>query len=114
MLPKRNRLTKKEFNMVFSEGSSVSGKIGYIMYSRYQSQKIAKISCVVSGDEATTSIKRTRIRRRAYAVVEDMLDNIPGIYSIIWFLPGQAESIDIDNLRDSFTDLLHKSSIINN
>jgi ribonuclease P protein component len=114
MLAKRNRLTKKEFDTVFSAGSSVSGKVGYIMYVRDQSQETAKISCVVSGNEAKTSIKRTRIRRRGYAVVEDMLDNIPSDYSIIWFLPGQAESMQMSKLRESFSDILRKSSITDN
>lgn len=109
MLPKNNRLSQKKFDHVYNKGESVSGGIGYIKI--LQTDPPTRISCVVSGDEAKTSVKRTRIRRRGYAAVEEFIDDIPGQYSIVWFLPARAASVSIDKLRDSFVRMLQTADV---
>jgi len=109
MLPKKNRLSRKQFDHVYTDGVSVSGGIGYIKILR--TEKPAQISCVVSSNEADTSVERTRVRRRGYAAVEKIINKIPSKYSIIWFLPARAELVSIDNLRAGFTDILDKHGV---
>ena len=109
MLPKKNRLSQKEFDFVYNQGESVSGDTGYIKFLKTDAP--TKVSCAVSTDAVKTSVDRTRIRRRGYAVVEKVVDHISPAYSIIWFLPANTDAKSFDDLRDSFGDVLRAANI---
>jgi len=110
MLPKKNRLSQKEFDYVYNQGESVSGDTGHIKFLKTDTP--TKVSCAVSTDAVKTSVARTRIRRRGYAVVEKVVDDIPPAYSIIWFLPANTDAKSFDDLRDSFTGMLREAKIL--
>jgi len=110
MLPKQNRLSRDEFDRVYNNGESVSGDIGHIKF--LQTEKPAKVSCVVSTDAVNKSVTRTQIRRRAYAAIKQTIDDIPKKYSIIWFLPAEAKKRPLNELRTSFVNMLTESDII--
>ena len=109
MLPKKNRLSQKEFDYVYNQGESVSGDTGYIKFLKTDAP--TKVSCAVSTDAVKTSVARTRIRRRGYAAVEKVVESIPPAYSIIWFLPANTDAKPFDDLRASFTDMLQAANI---
>jgi len=109
MLPKKNRLSKKEFNQTYTHGENISGDTGYMKITKTHAP--TKVSCVVSSNEADTSTERTRVRRRGYAAVEDSIDDIPDEYNVIWFLPASAESGSLADLCAAFTDMLDKHGV---
>ena len=109
MLPKKNRLSQKEFDYVYNQGDSISGDIGHIKFLKTDTP--TKVSCAVSTDAVKTSVARTRIRRRGYAAVEKVVDDIPPAYSIIWFLPANTDAKPFGDLRASFDDMLRAANI---
>lgn len=103
MLPKTKRLNREEFDNVYESGSSVQTDVGY---AKYASTKRRQVACVVSKSDVKKSVDRTRIRRRAYAVVQEYFAQIPNGISIIWFLPKKAQTIKNQYLEDAFKQIL--------
>jgi ribonuclease P protein component len=103
MLPKTKRLNREGFDKVYESGSSVQTDVGY---AKYASTGRRQVACVVSKSNVKKSVDRTRIRRRAYAVVQEYFSQIPDGISIIWFLPKKAQAIEKQYLEDSFKNIL--------
>jgi ribonuclease P protein component len=103
MLPKKQRLNRNDFEHIYESGNSVQTDIGYAKFAHLDKTNVA---CVVSKDELTNSVDRTRARRRAYGVVEDYFTQIPDGVSIIWFLSDSALTVDIMEIEKSFKDII--------
>ncbi len=103
MLPKDKRLSRQQFETVYDTGSSVQTDIGYAKFARTDKTRVA---CVASKDELKNSVDRTQVRRRGYAVVGEYFQEIPQGVSIIWFLPQEAKTVDINTLKQVFENIL--------
>ncbi len=104
MLPKKNRLTKKEFDMVYKNGKNIRGQVGYFKVLPWN--KEIKIACAVSKKAVRKSAHRTRIRRRGYVAFEKKQASLPENTGVIWFLPQEAEEVDFSILLDSVSQLI--------
>lgn len=104
MLSKESRLNSNEFETIYETGRSTSGRLGYIKFGRIDNGP--KVACTVPNQTDLTSVDRTRIRRRGYAVVADHFEKIPGNCGVIWFLEPEGLNISYPQLSDVFASFV--------
>lgn len=104
MLSKNRRLDTNEFNSVYKNGKNVNLSVGYIKIVEFDGE--TKISCTASKKKVKNSVHRTKIRRRGYAAVKKVLDNLPSGYHVIWFLPAEALDVEFLELEKSVEEMI--------
>jgi len=75
MLKKENRLTTKEFDLVFKEGKKFFSK--NFMFMKIEDKDSLKISTTVSKKIYKTAVKRNEARRKIYKILRENLEKIP-------------------------------------
>lgn len=88
MLPKSNRLTRKDFEILFRAGKKASNKDFFARF--YFLKDIKKTGCgfkvavVTSSKISKKAVVRNRIRRRVYASFRRLLPSLPSIWSNVF------------------------------
>lgn len=79
MLPRKERLSRKEFNRFFSFGKKIPSASFTLVYTPHEK---LYTSVVVSKKTARTAVARNKARRRVYDIVRKARDeqNIHGVY----------------------------------
>lgn len=110
MLPRNNRVSRKEFPVYPTRGFRVSSPL--FTAAIYPREHGVGISVVVSKKTAKTAVLRNRIRRRLYATVAPFLKTfVHG--SIIVFYPNiNAGQVPIDILKNEVSEMLKKQKLI--
>ena len=75
MLRKKNRLTKKEFDLVFKTGQKKFSK--NFMFSKLSGQDGLKISTSVSKKIYKKAVQRNQARRKIYDILGKNFEKIP-------------------------------------
>lgn len=104
MLPKKNRVSKKEVDLIFKicppngrEGKSITSPNLTFKYFKNNSPEV-KISFIASKSVAKLAVKRNLLRRRGYLALGRRLDRFPvGIIGIFIFKKYQDDISIIEN-----------------
>lgn len=75
MLKKENRLTTKEFDLVFKKGKKNFSK--NFMFIKMENKDSLKISTTVSKKIYKTAVKRNEARRKIYKIIQENFGKIP-------------------------------------
>ena len=97
MLPKRQRLTKHMIERLFRDARRVKTSRFLVSYGVLEEIKSPSISMVVSKKYAKTAVLRNKLRRKGYASVAPLIQNIkPGMAILVNYTDGKAEFDNAD------------------
>jgi ribonuclease P protein component len=108
MLPKRDRLTKKDIQLFFSSKNRLVR--GATMMMRFQGNKQSKNrwAVVVSSSVKKNAYHRNTTRRRIFAIIRSIQDRIPtGFDFIISTRLTKKSSLSSRLLKDDMIQILH-------
>lgn len=113
MLPKKQRLSTKEFQAVFSSGQSFHGK--FFMMKCLPS-KVARFSFVISKKIKKTAVERNKFRRRGYATiapfVKTFLNNRNKPCECLFFYKKEALKATFSETNADINGLLKYAGIL--
>ena len=96
MLPKKNRVNKKEIDILFKEGKSVTSPN---LTFRFLIKKlpVPKISVIAPKAVSKLAVKRNLLRRRGYAALEKHISKAPSLFGVFIFKKYQDDVLIIEN-----------------
>jgi ribonuclease P protein component len=105
MLPKRNRVTKKEVDLIFKQGKFITSSFFTFKFIKTDKNEI-KISFIAPKSVAKLAVKRNLLRRKGYSVLQKYLSQFPsGISGVFVFKKYQD---DISILENEIKAILSK------
>ncbi len=109
MLPKKNRITRKDFPVCNKQGVRVflplfSGTI-------YKNEGDTKVSVVVSKKTATTAVVRNYLRRIFYEATNEYIKSFPKGTQIVFYPKGDAQKAAFLVLKNEIKKMLRKAEI---
>mgnify|MGYP001618293616 CR=1 FL=1 len=105
MLPKKNRVSTKEVELIFKKGSFLNSPHLTFKYLK-NSQKQIKISFIAPKSVAKLAVKRNLLRRRGYSALGGYIDQFPlGLIGVFVFKKYQD---DISILENEIKNILNK------
>ena len=111
MLPKKNKLTREDFK-VLSKGRSIhSPYLTLLVYTKTQHNN-PKISFVVSKKITKRSVIRNKLKRWGYAIIKDILENIPPNTTSVFFLKKGSEKLSYKEFESFVVALLKKAHLL--
>ena len=105
MLPKKNRVSKKEVDLIFKQGKIITSPNLTFKYLKNQNKGI-KISFIVPKNAAKLAVKRNLLRRRGYAALQNHLDQFPAGLMGVFIFKKRQENISI--IEDEIKAILTK------
>lgn len=90
MLKKENRISRREFNHIFKNGSFVPSKNIFLKFLINKGQKDKKIAFTAPKDVSKKANKRNLLRRRGYLAIKSVFDHIPQGFNGIFVFKGKA------------------------
>lgn len=110
MLPRTNRIPRKEFPSYPLRGIRVSSPLfSAIVYPREHG---VRFSVVVSKKTAATAVVRNRIRRRLYAAVEPLVKTFTRGATIVLYPTINAEKAPLHILKREIAEVLRKQNML--
>jgi len=101
MLPKRNRVVKKEVDLIFKQGRFIASPnftFKFVKIPTSQTCGNARISFIAPKSVAKLAVKRNLLRRRGYSVLGKYIDHFPaGILGVFVFKKYQDDVSVIEN-----------------
>src|SRR3989344_5443275 len=96
MLPKKNRLSRKDVDFLFKEGKSV---VSPNLTFKYLVKKlpVPKISVIAPKAVSRLAVKRNLLRRRGYRALEKYINEIPSLLGVFIFKKYQDDVSILEN-----------------
>ena len=108
MLKKENRLTTKEFDLVFKKGKKSFSK--NFMFIKAEGKGSLKISTTVSKKIYKTAVKRNEARRKIYKILRENLEKIPQDFWATLIMIKPILEIEKEILKKEIFWLIDKSN----
>jgi len=100
MLPKKNRVSTKEVDLIFKQGKFINSPNLTFKFVKTLNLGV-KISFLAPKNVAKLAVKRNLLRRRGYAALEKYLDQFPaGIIGVFIFKKYQASPVRLQPRDD--------------
>lgn len=115
MLPKKNRVSKKDFPSSKIKGFRGFSPLFSIVFYSNSSQKgtEARVAIVVSKKTARTAVSRNTLRRRFYEAIGLFLPQLSGkIETIVIYPKKEAEKIDFGEIKKEIEKSLKHTRLI--
>ena len=103
MLPKKQRLTQREFKQVFERGRRFSSSHFRLVVDKEQAQE-PKFAVATPKKVARGAIARNRLRRRGYAILEKTLVPKAQAHMILFVRSGDVATLDFSGLSQEVLD----------
>src|SRR5258708_29095457 len=104
MLPKKNRLSRKDIDRIFKEGNFLNSSNLTFKFIKNTAGSVSRISFIAPKSAAGKAVKRNLLRRRGYAALKKHINKIPhGLHGA--FIFGKR-SLNIFGLRKPNTQSL--------
>jgi len=112
MLPKNNRLSRADFDLVFKRGRRVRGNFFSLVYLGSGDKKeTTKIGIVVSKKAVKKATERNKLKRQIRAVlINDMVDSLPSGQKIVLMASSAPKTRNYQELKDEIIELFGKIS----
>ena len=104
MLPRRNRLSRREFTRVAQSRMVVGGELGSLRAALFPDPP--RFSVVISKKVAKSAVARNRLRRRIYAILHKSAAASSRPVAGIWYLSKGAETLSAGALEEAVSDML--------
>ncbi|MFA4975584.1 MAG: ribonuclease P protein component [Candidatus Paceibacterota bacterium] len=99
MLPKKNRVDKKDIDFIFKRGNFVNSPNFTFKYILNNNKHIEpRISFITSKNVSKLAVKRNFLRRKGYSVLKKYINQFPtGILGVFIFRKYQDDVLIIEN-----------------
>jgi len=98
MLSKKNRVNKKDIDLLFKKGNSVSSPILNFKFLLITNVIFPRISFIAPKSLAKLAVKRNLLRRRGYDALKKHIDSFPlGLIGVFVFKKYQDDILVIEN-----------------
>jgi len=111
MLPRKNRLTKKEVQDIFDGGVFFSLQDISIKVLKDGTEDV-KIACLVGKKNMQSAVARNRVRRQMQSIVQEMLPEVRQGQMMVLIYTGKKEQIERKELEEKIRDILQEASHI--
>ncbi|MBC8464912.1 MAG: ribonuclease P protein component [Parcubacteria group bacterium] len=113
MLPKNRRIPtlwfKERYRRITTQKSP---HISMSVFEAHKKDSPTCFACVISKKGGLTAVKRNSIRRRAYAILEELLPSVKGGLYCTLSLSKEVDGMSYDELKGQITNLLRKSNVV--
>lgn len=110
MLPRKNRISRKEFPAYSTQGIRVfSPLFTAVVYPKKQG---VNVSVVVSKKTAPKAVVRNGVRRHYYAVIEGYLGKFSQGATIVFYPKTESLTASFDVLKTEITHALQKARVL--
>jgi ribonuclease P protein component len=97
MLPKKNRVDKKNIELIFKKGSFVSSP-NFTFKFIFDKNSVQRISFITPKTVSKLAVKRNFLRRKGYSVLKKYIDQFPaGLVGVFVFKKYQDSALIIEN-----------------
>ncbi len=110
MLPRKNRISRKEFPAYSKQGIRVFSPLFSAVI--YPKETAIAVSVVVSKKTAPKAVVRNRMRRHFYAVVERYLGKFSHGATIVFYPKAEARNASFATIETEITQALRKSQLL--
>jgi RNase P protein component len=98
MLPKKNRISKKDVDMLFRHSSFLNSPHLNFKFTLGNKSAIPQISFIAPKSVSKLAVKRNALRRKGYVVLENYISQFPaGILGVFLFKKYQDDASIIEN-----------------
>ena len=111
MIPKKNRVHKALFDLIYTTGSPVHSPLFYLLYIN-NSNSIQKFSFVVSKKIAKSAVIRNKLRRRGYSIIRKYNDFFNKNIQCVIFLKFGAQKLTFKEYEEQIVFLFKKAKIL--
>ena len=113
MLPKKNRISRKDFPTNKDRGLRVSHVLFTAVFYKLDSSgaKESKASIVVSKKTAKTAVERNNLRRRFYALGELFLKDAQSPITVVVYPKAESQKIKFLTLRHEIEMALKQTHV---
>jgi ribonuclease P protein component len=115
MLPKKRRISRKEFGHLFLNGKRFNSSaflMNLVTKDKAFSSNDTRFSFSVSKKVSNSAVLRNKLRRRGYSVVEKNIEKIKTGFLISFSFKKGAEKYSFDQTEKEIVDLLSKASVL--
>jgi len=111
MLPKKNRITRKNFPDFKIRATRAYSQFfsGSLYKNETSSNTLSHVSVVISKKVAKTAVVRNRMRRRFYAIVEPLIKNSSQPLSLILYPKAESLKVEFSILQANVITTLQKA-----
>ena len=106
MLPKKNRVDKKEANLIFKSGKFLGSKNLNLKFIK-DNTTVKKISITVPKSVFKKATKRNNLRRKGYLLVQKYFDKLPEGFLGMFIFNKKIESEEIEHEIKNIFDKVH-------
>ena len=111
MLPKKNRITRKDFPAPPKQGFRVFSELFSGMVYPEKGQHI-KVSIVVSKKTAKLAVMRNTLKRRFYAAIQPLLSNMDQGALVVLYPKKGSEKTLVSTIKEELVAALKKAKIL--
>lgn len=110
-LPKKNRMTKRDFSKRFRSGKRIRGTSCSVQYGDIDGD-VSKVAIVVQVKAATRSVERNRIRRVLSEDIGRLLPRFTRPVFLVVIVHAKPADPSLSGCRSALESVLIKSGII--
>lgn len=109
MLPSKQRLSRKEFELFLAESGlkTVFNNLGTLKYKKDPKKAF---SVVISSKHQKLAVLRNKLRRRLYSLFKDYCDTTNTSFVAILYCSKQATKLNQIEIKELFHELLKKTT----
>lgn len=113
MLPKKRRIPTVWFKGRYRRvGAQKGSHVSVSVFEASEKSSSTRFACVVSKKGGVNAAMRNSIRRRVYAIIEELLPRVQnGLYCTL-SLSKDVQDISHEELKNEIWDLLEKSGVL--
>lgn len=112
MLPKKQKLTKKDFSSLKGGGKSFHSPYFTLRVYKVSTATRSKFSFIISKKVSKKSVVRNRLKRIGYGAINLAFPTIKGGFSCAFFLKNESENLPQGQLSKEIMDMLKKAGVL--
>lgn len=114
MLPAKNRLDRKKFKEIFSEGKRIIFPNFTLIYkpSVFWQERESRIGFIISSVISKKSTVRNKLKRRARAIIFKFLPDFSNPHFLIFIFRKQCLDLSFKGLDEEIAAALRKAGIM--
>ncbi|MBI5400947.1 MAG: ribonuclease P protein component [Candidatus Yonathbacteria bacterium] len=110
MLPRKNRVSKKDFPPPHKQGLRVFLQLFSVVV--YKNDTCPRVAVVVSKKTAKTAIMRNRIRRRVYSATSSFYTNFAFSATIVFYPKKEVSTVLFSVLKTEIETAFKKAKLL--
>ncbi len=110
MLPKKNRISRKDFPAYKAQGFRVFSSFFTAVF--YKTTQSTKVSVVVSKKTSKTAVARNALRRRFYELFAPFLNTITSPTTAVFYPKAEAQKAKFSDLKIEMEKALRQAGVL--